>query len=275
MDDCAVASKAGVEEFAVVVEGGVFSGDDFAKACFSCDVGGVDAVDVSFEVTGESAGADHGFVVEAVVSVSAVEDAAAGVVLVAVASCAVIEVAGVVASAVFEEWHEGIDIAISFVLAGKAEVGGHAVGVYVGACFVAEVEAADGCVRGESASFFSIGYLRRFKALYGCRVGAVSYEGKACRSCFSEELGVRVEEEFVVIRYVKDEVISVIFDAGMTGEVVRIDDGAVDFCTFSLDAFWSGEEGNGPACLNFFGIFCKGMDGGLADIGYVCHGKER
>ena len=91
MDDCAVASKAGVEEFAVVVEGGVFSGDDFAKACFSCDVGGVavvggvDAVDVSFEVTGESAGADHGFVVEAVVSVSAVEDAAAGVVLVALA----------------------------------------------------------------------------------------------------------------------------------------------------------------------------------------------
>ena len=61
----------------------------------------------------------------------------------------------------------------------------------------------------------------------------------------------------------------------MTGEVVRIDDGAVDFCTFSLDAFWSGEEGNGRACRNFFGIFCKGMDGGLADVVYVCHGKER
>ena len=64
---------------------------------------------MSVEIAGEVTGADHAFVMEAVVFIPADEDAAADIALVSVGA-GVFIVDGVVSIPVFKERHDGIDI---------------------------------------------------------------------------------------------------------------------------------------------------------------------
>ena len=102
-----VAAQVGPEDLAVVVDGGRVFLDDLPCSQHGAEVrsagvvAGQVVVYLAVEVAVGAAGADHGFVVEAVREVSAGQETGADVALVAVASGAIVEVARVVAVTVF------------------------------------------------------------------------------------------------------------------------------------------------------------------------------
>ena len=115
LDQDGIAAQAGPVQFAIEVVFVRIADVCLSKAEVRCDVVGVGVVpDViagngAVEIAVEVTGADHAFVMEAVVFIPADEDAAADIALVSVGA-GVFIVDGVVSIPVFKERHDGIDI---------------------------------------------------------------------------------------------------------------------------------------------------------------------
>ena len=218
-DGGGIASEVSPEEFAVEVIGVSVFGVDFACACLGCDVrraavvaeGG--AVDDTVEVAFEAAGSDSAFVVLAVIEVASQEDASAGVVLAAVASGSGVKVACIMALAVFEEWHDGVDMAFVLASSYEADVGGHAIAVDVRARVVVEVVAAYDGIGHE----FRIDVMVFFPCAFCCignEIACVLDGIDPVLTVFRNDLGVRMDGAFFVFRDIDDDGVVVLFFDG-------------------------------------------------------------
>ena len=122
-------------------------GVEFAQPQLSCNVicvcvvADVVAGDVGVIVRIELAGAEDSFVVQAVGAVATDEETSADVLLVTVTAGALIAF-GVVAVAVFEEWHVGVDVVVVIGPFDEAQFAIEALGIRGRVCVVTEVIAS-------------------------------------------------------------------------------------------------------------------------------------
>ena len=154
------------EEFSIkVIRRGFSSRNPFAQAGHGTDVGSAAVIvssiafNASLEITVQAARAKHSFVVEAVSLVSSDEQASTDVALITVTACAIIEMARVVAVAIFDEGHDRICMVASVVLADEAYICIDAVRIDVGARVGAQVVTTHGNERRKGtfqAVFFLI-----------------------------------------------------------------------------------------------------------------------
>ena len=138
------------------------------------------------------------------------------------------------ALAVFEEWHDGVDMAFVLASSYEADVGGHAVAVDVGAGVIVEIVSADDSIRYKLRFDIMV-----FNPCAFCSMEGAAGDDVACVldriGCifpvFRKDLRIRIRSSFFVLRNGDDDRIRIfLFDDGFIVDEACRDDGieAVD-----------------------------------------------
>ena len=183
------------------------------------------------------------------------------------------------ALAVFEEWHQCIDIVFSFVLAGKADVRIQAGRIDIRSRFMAKIEAADGCVRHESTRSCRISVHCLF-VIFCRHVGRIPKCLNGSFPCFGEEFRVRKEGWYAVLRNFEDDLVSVFPDIHFSSEERSVRDRAAAahhaiVCVLSCKAAPAVDQRDRIAGAHLYGVVDGCPDGCTADVSRACHGQDR